>query len=296
MPTAFETVTSAQNARLKAVRQVRAGRDKDHVLFEGHKVVGDALAAGVLPSWVLCDSEELAEEMAGKLAAAAESPHPKYTKIRPEVLLCSTQLLREVSDLDTPAGPLAMAFRPFVEPEQVLERLCRSKGSRVILAAAGVQDPGNVGALVRVAAGLGAEALISLKGGASAWHPRALRGASGTTFRLPVPERVNESDMFSLAMDLGIEVWGADGGGESIVAFAERRAAQVAEGETPPPMILLMGEEGRGLSEKMQRSCTGTLSISLTRDVESLNVATAAAILMHALAATRGAVNTEAKP
>jgi TrmH family RNA methyltransferase len=265
------------------VRQVRAGRDKDHVLFEGHRVVGDALAAGVLPLWVLCDSDELAAEMADKLAVAAEKPHSKYAKIRPEVLLCSTQLLREVSDLDTPAGPLAMAFRPFVEVEPVLERVCRSRGSRLILAAAGVQDPGNVGALVRVAAGLGAEALISLKGGASPWHPRALRGASGTTFRLPVPERVSESDLFSLAMDLGIEVWGADGSGEALSAFAQQRAAIRSEGKTVPPMILLMGEEGRGLSEKMRKSCTGTLAISLTREVESLNVATAAAVLVHAL-------------
>jgi tRNA G18 (ribose-2'-O)-methylase SpoU len=84
-------------------------------------------------------------------------------------------------------------------------------------------------------------------------------------------------------MDLGIEVWGADGSGEALSAFAQQRAAIRSEGKTVPPMILLMGEEGRGLSEKMRKSCTGTLAISLTREVESLNVATAAAVLVHAL-------------
>jgi len=127
---------------------------------------------------------------------------------------------------------------------------------------------------VRVAAGLGAAGLVALKGSASPWSPRALRGASGTTFRLPVAERVEAEELVAAAAEAGAELWGADGGGEALAA----------DGPPTRTVVLLLGEEGRGLSAELIAACQRRVAIPLSRGVESLNVATAAAVLCWELA------------
>tara|TARA_B100000959_G_C14779023_1_gene540738 strand:- start:289 stop:756 length:468 start_codon:yes stop_codon:yes gene_type:complete len=142
----------------------------------------------------------------------------------------------------------------------------------LLLVIAGVQDPGNVGALVRCAAGLGASGVVTFFGGASVWHTRAVRGASGTTFRIPVADRVAPEEFFSAAIATEFSLW-----------------ATSADGRRPKPLdidqrvALLLGEEGRGLEDSWLAFCEDTVGIALQNDVESLNVATAAAVLIHQL-------------
>jgi TrmH family RNA methyltransferase len=165
-------VRSAANARLKTARAVRAGKDREHVLLEGAHLLEDALEAGAELRWVLHDERAPAALLERAASAGAE------------VRACDSALLDADSDLDSPRGLLALAARPAADWRALLA------APGLVLVSAGVQEPGNLGALVRVAAGLGAAGFLALKGSASPWSPRALRGASGTTFRLPVAERV----------------------------------------------------------------------------------------------------------
>ncbi|KAA3605020.1 MAG: RNA methyltransferase [Planctomycetota bacterium] len=258
---AVEPVLSPQNPRLKSVRAIRSGRNREDLLLEGLHLLEEALAAGFAPKWVLFDSDWSSAEK-DKLQALV-SPE---LDCRP----CDPRLLREVSDLDSPPGLLAVAPRPSSDWQASVEQAAARKAW--ILVAAGVQDPGNTGAMVRVAAGLGARAFFALKGGASPWHPRALRGASGTTFRLPVADGLTEADLVACCRRNGVHIWATDAGGEDL------RRVRRSE-----PVVLLLGEEGRGLTPYLEQSCQRKIGIVMDRGVESLNVATAAAVCAFVL-------------
>lgn len=254
-------VSSAANAKLKAVRALRDGRDRAGVLLEGRHLLEEALAASAALRWVLHD--EGAEVDAG-LAALLDEARARGAEVQP----CDPALLRVGSDLDAPTGLLAWADRPTTTVEAVLANPAVGDWC---LVACGVQDPGNLGALARIAAGLGASGLVAMKGGVSPWHPRALRGASGTTLRLPVAERAPWEGTVAALKTGGWRIFGADAGGHAPSALRAARATA--------PVALLLGEEGRGLPPEAAAACEATIGIPLARGVESLNVATAAAIL-----------------
>jgi len=254
-----EPVRSAANPRLKAVRGLRAGKDRDHLLLEGDHLLEEALAAGARLDWVLYAE---GEESDGR-AALLERARAKGIETVP----CERQLMREVSDLSTPAGLLGFGPRPATSATEVFA----AAAGGLVVVAAGIQDPGNLGAMVRSAAGLGAAAVIAVRGGVSLWHPRALRGASGTTFRLPVADRVRPDELVESARSSGFPLWEAAAGGKP-VSDCPRGA-----------VALLLGEEGAGLAPELAQACDGRVGIPLSRGVESLNVAAATAVLVHAL-------------
>lgn len=256
-------IRSADNARLKAIRALRAGRDREHLLLEGRRVLVEALDAGLAPEWVLHSEEDAAPELAAALARAAAAGA--------EVLPCDAALLRAAGDLDSPADAIGWIRRPAADAGALLAALAPGAWW---LVAAGVQDPGNVGALARVAAGLGAAAFVAGAGGASPWHPRAVRGASGTSLRLPVLERAALPELLAAARARGAVAWAAEAGGEDARATARRWREAGA-----PPALLLLGEEGRGVPPELAGLCDARVGAPLARGVESLNVATAAAVL-----------------
>lgn len=254
-------IRSAQNARLKWVRAIRRGRERDFVLFEGGKVVADALESATPLELLLFDPEQ--QERWQSCLQHAQS--------QVECLPVEGRLLAEGSDLASSPGILAVARRPEASWSELASRCAQQRG--VLLVAAGVQEPGNVGALVRVAAGLGACGVVFLQGGASPWHSRALRGASGTTFRIPVVEGLSFEQLQQECQQHGIEIWATAAAGEDY-----RRANRVT------PIALLLGEEGQGLDAQVAQASDRCVGIALHHGVESLNVATAAAVLLAQLA------------
>jgi len=270
----FDPVSSTQNSRLKAVRALRAGRDRDHLLLEGRRVVSEALDAGIALEWVLAAEDALLSD--SHLAALAA----RAAVAGAEVVPCAPALLREAGDLDSPADLLGWAARPAGDAAAMLALLERGQW---LLAAAGVQDPGNVGALARVAAGLGAAGFVAGAGSASPWHPRAVRGSSGTCLRLPVAERADLPALARAAQERGAEAWAADAAGADA-----RGAARDWRAAGRPPVLLILGEEGRGVPAELAALCARTVAVPLARGVESLNVATAAAVLGWELFARGG--------
>ncbi len=270
-----DPIRSPDNSRLKAVRVLRAGRDREHLLLEGSRVVGEALDAGLALQWLLCAADALdADPRVAVLARRAADSGA-------EIVPCAPALLREAGDLDSPAEVLGWTVRPACDAAALAASL---RAGQWLLAAAGVQEPGNVGALARVAAGLGAAGFVAGAGSASPWHPRAVRGASGTCLRLPVAERAALLEMVNDFRARGGVAWAADVGGEDARAVAETwRAAG------RPPALLLLGEEGRGLPPDLAAVCDRRVAVPLARGVESLNVATAAAVLAWKLFARSGA-------
>jgi len=258
-----EAIKSPQNAKLKSLRGLRAGKEREYTALEGRHLLEDALAAGATVHWVLVrEGEDLEDPLLLQAAAVGA-----------EIAECDGKLLHDASRLDTPPDYIAWVDRPSADWREALQA---STAGDWWLVAAGVQDPGNLGALARVAAGFGAAGLLCLKGGVSPWHPRALRGASGTTFRLPVFEGVDSTEFLAFAKEQEVELWATVSNGEDLdVATTGVKREQ--------PIAILLGEEGRGLDPWLFAACSRKVGIPLAREVESLNVATAAAVFGWAL-------------
>ncbi|HEX6350989.1 MAG TPA: RNA methyltransferase [Candidatus Dormibacteraeota bacterium] len=175
-------------------------------------------------------------------------------------VVLSDRVFKRVSDTVTPQGVMAIALRP---PATCAQALAAARAAGwPLLVLDGVQDPGNVGAIARTAAAAGAPALALLEGSADPYGPKAVRASAGNVFRLLVAP--------ATAPDLeGVELWGAAAeGGEPL-----------AEAPVEKASALVLGGEAHGLRVPVARRVT----IPIDGDVESLNVAAAAAVLLFEL-------------
>jgi TrmH family RNA methyltransferase len=168
---AAEPIRSSSNPLLKRVRAAAAGKGAGELLLEGDRLVDEALRAGLELTAVL-----VAEERAERLDELARAGLP--------VRAVRAELLAAVSALDSAPGCLALAPPPRACPVDELP----DAADALVVVAAGIQDPGNLGALARTAEAAGASALAVVTGGCRPWNPKALRGSMGSLLRLPVLE------------------------------------------------------------------------------------------------------------
>lgn len=171
--------------------------------------------------------------------------------------------LADLADTEHPQGVIAV-IEP---PAWTLDALV--PGPRdVVLILDGIQDPGNVGTMIRTAHGLGAIGVIALKGTADLINPKVLRGSMGSCFRLPAVA----ADDAELEHWLGrhhTALWAADVGGVPLRGW-----------KPAGPLALLVGNEGAGVRPELMTRAAGRVGIPLRAGTESLNVAVAAGILL----------------
>lgn len=231
-------------------------------MLEGPRLVSEALAGGVALETILV-THELAESVEGQ-RLLARAPVP-VEEVEP-------RLLAGLMDADTPQGVLAVAFLPRggcttlpLLPEGVYLYLD------------GVQDPGNLGAITRVAEAAGATGIACGPGTAHPNHPRALRASAGSLLRLPVVVGATPEELQRHLGPLGVR-WAA------LVAHGGR---DLYAAGLHPPVVLALGAEGAGLSPQALSLADVELQIPLEAPVESLNVATAAAVVLFELRRAR---------
>lgn len=135
----------------------------------------------------------------------------------------------------------------------------------------GVQDPGNVGTIVRTAAALGASATIALPGTVDLWNPKVVRGAMGAHFHAPV-FHAEPGEVFTFLEHNGIDLWIADAAGTAVDRLLP-----------PARLALAVGNEGAGVSRAVRSRAGERVALRLAAGVESLNVAVATGILLYAL-------------
>ena len=174
--------------------------------------------------------------------------------------------LASAADTETPQGVLAVAETP----EHQLTSIELSGAARIVVLD-GIQDPGNVGTILRTAAAFGARGVVALPGTVDLWNPKVVRGSMGVHFRLPLIA-ATPADFFRFLESGSLALWGAATEGEAI-------GAQKA----PDRLALALGNEGAGLSEGVRDRCDHLVSIPIDPGTESLNVAVAAGIILHEL-------------
>lgn len=173
---------------------------------------------------------------------------------------------RSAAETESPQGIIAIAR----VPARSLDTLPVVPPVRLLLLDA-LQDPGNVGTIIRTAAALGATATIALPGTVDVWNAKVVRSAMGAHFHHPA-FHASWEDVRSFLARGSIPLWAADAGGEPVPELAP-----------PPRLALAVGNEGSGLSAPVLAAAERVVSLPITGLVESLNVAVATGILLHEL-------------
>ena len=187
----------------------------------------------------------------------------------------------QLVDTDTPQGILAV-----IEPRRWSAADLALRPDGVALVIDGVQDPGNVGTLIRTAHALGAAGTVLLRGSADPTSPKALRAAMGATFRHPVVS-LDDTAFIAWTKKHGVTLWASAADGLPLHrALNGGRGERLREGEGGNPIAVIVGNEGAGIRPHLNAVAARRVAIPLTQGAESLNVAVAAGILLYEV--TRG--------
>jgi TrmH family RNA methyltransferase len=253
-------VLSQREARLVRALARRRNREAEGLFVaEGVRAVEDLAASPLAVRFAVVASPlEDGARGAALLDALAERGVP--------VRETDARTLAALAGTETPQGVLAVAEIP----RHGLYAVSLDGDPAVALALDAVQDPGNFGTLVRTAEALGAAGVVALPGTVDAWNPKSVRAAMGSSFRIPVVQATwDEAGAWARAA--GAAVLAAAAGGAPL-------------GDSPPRRsLLVLGNEGAGISEETRGWMDREVGIPLRGRAESLNVAAAGAILLHAL-------------
>lgn len=222
----MRTVSSKQNPLVKRIREA-IREHAEEIVIEGPKPVADAIASGWKPIAVISRGVEMSEAVFDSL-----------------------------SETRTTQGVLGLFERPVSDATAILARR-----DTIAIALDGVQDPGNVGTIVRLAAAFDASGVLLLPGTADAFGPKAIRSSAGAILDVPVAKITRQE-----LIDAGVPLVSTAMSGSPIDAPAR-------------DAVLVFGNEGAGVSDELLARST-KIAIAMSSRVESLNVATSAAILL----------------
>ena len=252
-----QRITSRQNPLVARFRDLAKGTVGDRILLDGEHLLRDAVAAGVR-----IETAAFAADLFDQMPTLGDA----VRRAGGTVVSVSNQVLDAISPVRQPSGVVAIAERPQYAVDDVL-----AGEPQLLVLLARVQDPGNVGAIVRAAEGCGGTGVITVDGTADAFGWKALRGAMGSTLRLPVASDTSLSTAIDKVRERGIPV----------LATAPRGGTPLPDADLRAPCAILLGGEGSGLPAEAIRSADERLTIPMRAGIESMNVAAAAAIVLY---------------
>ena len=253
-------VESKQNARLKDLRKALSapGRGPRGLAgIEGPNLLEEALRAGLRVATVFV------AEGAGTILDALRLP-PEI-----EVLQLPKKLLDSALATETPQ-PVAALVEP---PDWTWAHAfsVRRGGSALVVVLAGIQDPGNLGTILRSAEAFGATGVVSLPGTVSAWNPKAVRASAGSVFRVPLIA-ASERECLEKLREAGVRILATTG----VSGAQPADLVDMAE-----PIALVIGNEGNGVADDLAAKADAKITIPCPGPVESLNAAVAASVLLY---------------
>jgi TrmH family RNA methyltransferase len=251
-------VTGRHNQRLKELRQAfrRAELTQGECALEGVKLIEEALRSGQhLESLFFSESARpLAEKLLPQI------------KARTETLVVPNALFKSIVPSDAPQGIAALLKLPTFFAEQLLDR--SSNGPFVV--ASGLQDPGNLGTILRSAEAFGAAGIFLTEGTVSPYNAKVLRGSAGSIFRLPFVQ-ISSAELIPLLRARGVR----------LLATSSHQGTPLPKILWTLPLAVFIGNEGAGLSRELTRQMDETLAIPQSSQVESLNAGVAASIVLY---------------
>jgi RNA methyltransferase, TrmH family len=258
-------IAGRRNQRLKELRQAFRRAEltaEGECAMEGGKLLEEALRSGQhLESVFFSESARpLAEKFLPQINA------------RTETLVLPNALFNSIVPSDAPQGVAALVKLKTCSATQLLDR--SSNGPLVV--AAGLQDPGNLGTILRSAEAFGAAGVFLTEGTVSVYNSKVLRGSAGSVFRLPFL-RTSSAELIPLLRVRGVR----------LLATSSHLGTPLPRVSWALPLAIFIGNEGAGLSRELMREMDETVAIPHAPQVESLNAGVAASIVLYEAARKR---------
>jgi TrmH family RNA methyltransferase len=266
-PARIREISSASNSLLKVFRRALAeGATRQGWLgVEGPFLLEEALkAAPRAKTHSVLASRSGAQKFAQLLARVPENT---------EIAQVADRVFRQVAQTQTPQGVAALVELPACDLGPTLARR-----DALLLVACGIQDPGNLGSMMRSAQAFAGTALLTLKETVSPFNPKAVRASTGAIFRLPVICDLEAQSLIDRLCAASFR----------IVAGDRRSPSALAHADLTGPLAILIGREASGLPGEISRQAHQLLSIPISPGMDSVNAATAASIFLYEAARQRG--------
>jgi RNA methyltransferase, TrmH family len=252
-------VASRHNRRLKELRLAFRRAEltpQGECAIEGVKLLEEALRSGQhLDSVFFSESaRSLAEKLLPQIGA------------RTEALVLPNALFNSIVPSDAPQGVAALVKLRTFSSNQLLDR----SGDGPFVVAAGLQDPGNLGTILRSAEAFGVAGIFLTEGTVSAYNWKVLRGSAGSIFRLPFT-RIRSAELIPLLRARGVR----------LLATSSHQGTPLPQISLTLPLAIFVGNEGAGLPSELVREMDETLAIPQAKQVESLNAGVAASIVLY---------------
>jgi RNA methyltransferase, TrmH family len=257
----YPTITSRSNAKIRellTIKQRKTGLRKSFFLVEGPHLISMALASGVHLREAFFTSL-FSRKQEGQGILKALSAHAVKT------FEVADQVFHALTDTETPQGIIAVVFRRQI----TLEKLPLGDNP-LLLIADRIQDPGNLGTLIRTADAAGADAVVILPGTCDVYMQKAIRATAGSLFNIPVVHALSDE----------LLPWITSHGIRLAVTSAEARTT-LFDVELNKPLAFVFGNEAQGVQEALRIAADVVLSVPILGKAESLNVSTSAAVCLY---------------
>jgi RNA methyltransferase, TrmH family len=262
----LQRISGRHNPRLKELRQAFRRAEltaAGECAIEGLKLVEEAIRSS--------------QRLTGLFFS--ESARPLAAKLLPqigekvEILILPDSLFNATAPSDSPQGVAALVKIRVVSASQLLQQA----NDGPIIVAAGLQDPGNVGTILRSAEAFGAAGAFFTEGTVSPYNSKVLRGSAGSIFRLPVVQ-INSVELIPTLRERGVR----------LLATSSHKGIPLPEVSWTLPLAIFIGNEGAGLSRDLLNQMDETVVIPQAAQVESINAGVAASIVLYEAVRRRG--------
>jgi TrmH family RNA methyltransferase len=255
------TITSRDNALLRHARAVRDGNVDESIFVEGLRLCEEALTSGLNIEAVIHSEEIIRKDRAARLIRQLAAAGQRVGSV-------SEKLLESISYTKTPQGIVVLASRP-AHDEGTFK--LRQPSAPLLMILHGINNPVNVGAILRTAEAAGVTGAIATARTADAFSPKALRGAMGSAFRLPIWTGAEYSDVLSWCGERGVRT----------ICGAARAPKMHVDLDWRGAVAVIVGPESTGLSLEEITLADEAVRIPMHGAVESLNVAVATGVILY---------------
>lgn len=243
-------ISKALKSRINALKLGIGEAQERYFLAEGQSVIKEGISVGWFPKWLIV-SEESAEKYASLIAQVSN---------KSEIFIVSEREMKELSTLETPPGILG------VFPKRDIN----FPSGDILIIVDGIQDPGNLGTIIRTSDAVGSSGVVVLKGSIDPYNHKVVRGSMGSIFHIPVLKVEDNNEFFNKIINRYL-----------IVGTSSHKGILYYDFEWRSPLALIFGSEARGLSRDTEKFCSAIVRIPIYGKAESLNVAVACGVILY---------------
>jgi RNA methyltransferase, TrmH family len=266
-------IISESNEKVKSLLRLYQKREREKegkFILEGYRIIDQAIRAGVL-----IDSIYLTPVFAD--SKEGRSVIMRFNKFH-SVILLKEDLLKKIADTENPQGLIAIVEKPVFSLDDMLFN------ANLILVLDRLQDPGNMGTIIRTALAAGVNGIITIKGSVDIYNLKVIRSTMGAVFSMPV---------FNLALAEFKELAGKKLQGFDFVATGTSASSYYYQPDYSRPVILMIGNEASGLGDDLYQLADYTVKIPMTNKIDSLNAAIATGIILYRIIEKKGLINLD---